>query len=207
MKELSRRDFLKGALAGTAAAALTTVTGVSAFAEEKGIYTPGTYSASAKGIGSDVTVTMTFDANSITDVAIDVSGETPGIGDAIGEQMQDAILAAQGADIDAVTGASVTSDAIRQAAAACIEQASGQAVTLTEREETVGDWLGEAPEIAESDITEELETEVLVVDDRRGRGRKGPHRREGGRPHQDQGRHRRHQLQAAAGSLQGIPRV
>ena len=32
MKELSRRDFLKGALAGTAAAALTTVTGVSAFA-------------------------------------------------------------------------------------------------------------------------------------------------------------------------------
>ena len=163
MKELSRRDFLKGALAGTAAAALTTVTGVSAFAEEKGIYTPGTYSASAKGIGSDVTVTMTFDANSITDVAIDVSGETPGIGAAIGEQMQDAILAAQGADIDAVTGASVTSDAIRQAAAACIEQASGQAVTLTEREETVGDWLGEAPEIAESDITEELETEVLVV--------------------------------------------
>ena len=28
MKELSRRDFLKGALAGTAAAALTTVTGL-----------------------------------------------------------------------------------------------------------------------------------------------------------------------------------
>ena len=109
MKELSRRDFLKGALAGTAAAALTTVTGVSAFAEEKGIYTPGTYSASAKGIGSDVTVTMTFDANSITDVAIDVSGETPGIGAAIGEQMQDAILSAQTADIDAVTGATIMS--------------------------------------------------------------------------------------------------
>ncbi len=163
MKELSRRDFLKGALAGTAAAALTTVTGAAAFAEEKGIYAPGTYSATAKGIGSDVTVTMTFDANSITDVVIDVSGETPGIGAAIGEQMQDAILAAQTADIDAVSGATVTSDAIRQAAAACIEQASGQAVTLTEKAETVGDWLGEAPEIAESEITEELETEVLVV--------------------------------------------
>ena len=37
MKELSRRDFLKGALAGTAAAALTSVTGVAAFAEEKGM--------------------------------------------------------------------------------------------------------------------------------------------------------------------------
>ena len=163
MKELSRRDFLKGALAGTAAAALTSVTGVAAFAEEKGIYTPGTYSATAKGIGSDVKVTMTFDANSITDVVIDVSGETAGIGAAIGEQMQDAILAAQGADIDAVSGASVTSDAIRQAAAACIEQASGEAVTLTEKSEAPSDWLGEAPEIADADITEELETEVLVV--------------------------------------------
>ncbi len=163
MKELSRRDFLKGALAGTAAAALTTVTGVSAFAEEKGIYAPGTYSATAKGIGSDVKVTMTFDANSITDVVIDVSGETKGIGADIGDRMQDAILAAQSADIDAVSGATVTSDAIRQAAAACIEQASGEAVTLTEKSEAPSDWLGEAPEIADADITEELETEVLVV--------------------------------------------
>ena len=163
MKSISRRDFLKGALAGSAAAALTSVTGISAFAEEKGIYNPGTYSATAKGIGSDVKVTMTFDANSITDVEIDVSGETKGIGAEIGDQMQDAILTAQSADVDAVSGATVTSDAIRQAAAACIEQASGEAVTLTEKSEAPSDWLGEAPEIAESDITEELETEVLVV--------------------------------------------
>ena len=163
MKEITRRDFLKGAVAGTAAAALASVTGVSAFAEEKGIYTPGTYSAAAKGIASDVTVTMTFDANSITDVKIDVSGETKGIGADIGEKMEQAILDAQGADVDAVTGATVTSDAIRQAAAACIEQASGEAVTLSEKSEAVADWLGEAPEIDEADITEELETEVLVV--------------------------------------------
>ena len=163
MKHISRRDFLKGALAGTAAAALGTVTGTSAFAEDNGVYKPGTYSATAKGIGSDVKVTMTFDANSITDVEIDVSGETKGIGAEIGEQMQDAILSAQSADVDAVSGATVTSDAIRQAAAACIEQASGEAVTLTEKSEAPSDWLGEAPEIAEADIKEELETEVLVV--------------------------------------------
>ncbi|MCR5138243.1 MAG: FAD-binding protein [Oscillospiraceae bacterium] len=163
MRDLSRRDFLKGALAGSAAVALSSVAGVAAFADESGIYKPGTYSASAKGIASDVKVTMTFDANSITDVVIDVSGETKGIGAEIGEKMQDAILAAQGADVDAVTGASVTSDAIRKAAAACIEQASGEAVTLTEKSEAPSDWLGEAPEIADSDITEELETEVLVV--------------------------------------------
>ena len=112
-KNLSRRDFLKGALAGTAAAALTSVSGISAFAEEKGIYTPGTYSATAQGMGT-VTVTMTFDANSITDVVVDVSEETPTIGGLYGEQLAEAIKAAQGAEIDAVSGASITSAAAKR---------------------------------------------------------------------------------------------
>ena len=78
----TRRDFLKGMAGAAGAAAVTTMMGGSmlAAAEEKGIYTPGTYSASAMGIAGDVTVTMTFDATSITDVQIDVSKETPEIG-------------------------------------------------------------------------------------------------------------------------------
>ena len=87
MSELSRRDFLKGSLAGAAAAALAGIgLGTSAFAEG-GIYTPGTYSATAQGIGT-VTVTMTFDANSITDVNVDVSQETPTIGGKYGEDLK-----------------------------------------------------------------------------------------------------------------------
>ncbi|MBQ6324900.1 MAG: FAD-binding protein, partial [Clostridia bacterium] len=162
-KNLSRRNFLKGSLAGAAAVTLTGL-GVGGIAVAEGIYTPGTYSAAAKGIAGDVTVTMTFDANSITDVQIDVSGETPEIGGKIGESMAQAILDAQGADIDAVSGATVTSDAIRTAAAACISQASGKTVELSVKDDAApSDWLGEAPEIADADITEELETEVLVV--------------------------------------------
>ena len=65
---MNRRDFLKGAAIG--ALGLTTL-GVSAIAEEKGIYTPGTYTATATGMGK-ITVTMTFDAKSITDVQIDI---------------------------------------------------------------------------------------------------------------------------------------
>ncbi len=164
MKNISRKDFLKGTLASGAALAAASVIGVPILAgEEKGKYTPGTYSAKAKGIASDIEVTMTFDETSITDVVIDVSGETPDIGGAIGEDMAQAILDAQSADIDAVSGATVTSDAIRAAAADCISQASGTEVVLTEKEETVSDWLGEPPAIDEADITEELETEVLVV--------------------------------------------
>ena len=192
-KELTRRDFLKGLAAGAVGVAATSVlpgcgdyvlqdSKAAAQAEEARaaaiaaakeaaaaggapIYTPGTYSASAKGINGDVTVTMTFDEFSITDAKIDVSHETPDIGGAIGERMEQAILVGQTADVDAVTGASITSDAIRTAAADCISQASGKEVVLTERAEPAGgsDWLGTAPEIAEGDITETVDTEVLVV--------------------------------------------
>ena len=128
-KNLSRRDFLKGALAGTATVALASATGITAFAEEKGIYTPGTYSATAQGMGT-VTVTMTFDANSITDVVVDVSEETPTIGALYGEDLAAAIKAAQGAEFDAISGATITSTAAKKAADACIAQAKGAAVEL-----------------------------------------------------------------------------
>lgn len=183
-KEISRRDFIKGMAAGAVGVATMGVlsgcgeyvlqdskaaekaaAAMAAAAAEKGaVYTPGTYTAKAKGIASDVTVTMTFDESSITDVKIDVSGETPDIGGKIGADMEQAILMGQTADVDAITGASVTSDAIRAAAADCISQASGKTVELSSSAPAAGaDWLGAAPEIAEGDITEELSTEVLVV--------------------------------------------
>ncbi|MCD7955320.1 MAG: FAD-dependent oxidoreductase [Lachnospiraceae bacterium] len=169
---LSRRDFIKGMAATAASVAAAGVLkgagdglGVTATASaaEALSYTPGTYSAVAKGIGSAVTVTMTFDDTSITDVQIDVSGETAGIGAEIGDEMAQAILSSQTCDVDAVSGATVTSDAVKLAAANCISQASGVSVSVSEEEEEAAEWLGEAPEVAESDITEELETEVLVV--------------------------------------------
>lgn len=43
-------------------------------------YTPGTYTETAVGMGGDVVVEMTFDANSITDVKVTGDQETPGIG-------------------------------------------------------------------------------------------------------------------------------
>jgi succinate dehydrogenase/fumarate reductase flavoprotein subunit/uncharacterized protein with FMN-binding domain len=164
MKNISRRDFLKGAFAGTAAAALASVTGVTAFAEEKGLYTPGTYSAVSKGKVSDVTVTMTFSADSITDVEVDVSGETAEIGARIGDAMKEAILGGQTWDVDAVTGATESSDAVRKAAAACIAQATGTEVVIEDNTPSAdSDWLGEEPEIDEKDITAEYECDVLVV--------------------------------------------
>jgi succinate dehydrogenase/fumarate reductase flavoprotein subunit/uncharacterized protein with FMN-binding domain len=167
MKNISRRDFLKGALAGTASVAAAGVFGAGtvALAEEAGVYTPGTYSAQADGIGK-VTVTMTFDANSITDVVLDVSNETPSIGQLAEDELREALMAAQGAEIDAVSGATVTSQAVKKAAEKCIAQAKGEMaveIITDSAEESDGDWLGTEPEIADSDITAEYETEILVI--------------------------------------------
>ncbi len=163
-KMISRRDFLKGMAAGTAGVTLSAYTGLTPFASEAaGTYTPGTYTASAKGIASDVTVTMTFSEDAITKVEIDATGETPNIGGAAAQDLAEAIINAQGIEIDAVSGATVTTDAVKQAAADCISQASGKEVLVVEKEAEVSDWLGSAPEIAEADITETVDTEVLVV--------------------------------------------
>ncbi len=126
-KTISRRSFLKGALAGSAAVALTSVSGITAFAEEKGVYTPGTYSATADGMGT-VVVTATFDANSIVSVDLDVSGETPSIGQAAKDALIEQIMAAQGTEIDGVSGATITSTAVKTALKNCIAQAKGDAV-------------------------------------------------------------------------------
>ena len=128
-KHLSRREFLKGSAVAAASAAVLGLTGFSkevAFAD--GIYTPGTYSATAQGAYSTVTVTATFDANAIVNVELDVSGETPSIGQAAKDQLIEQIMAAQSNEIDGVSGATLTSTAVKQALKNCIAQAKGEAV-------------------------------------------------------------------------------
>ena len=90
-----------------------------------GLYTPGKYSASAQGLSSEVTVTMTFDEESITDVKVNAANETADIGGAAAPEMAQWILAEQSANVDTVAGATVTSDAIKKAAVDCIAQAKG----------------------------------------------------------------------------------
>ena len=163
-KSLSRRSFLRTSLVSGAslAAAATSVPAVAA----AGAYRPGTYSARASGIG-EVIVTMTFDKDRITDVVLDVSHETPAIGQAAAAQLKASLMRVQGAGIDAVSGASITSKAVSQAAAKCIAQARGEipveVISAKTEEAADGDWLGKEPEIAEKDISRTVSTDILVV--------------------------------------------
>ncbi|MBQ9663316.1 MAG: FAD-dependent oxidoreductase [Oscillospiraceae bacterium] len=168
-KKLSRRQFIKSMAAGAAGvAAFGVVDGLNlkASAEGEAIYTPGTYSASAWGMSSDVTVTLTFDETSIIDAAVDVSGETQGIGAAIGDQVVEQLLAGQTAEIDGVTGASLTSTAVRTAARECIDQAKGIVDEVAEAAvATAGQhsWEVKPEPIPESEIVETVDTEILVI--------------------------------------------
>ncbi len=175
MKKISRKGFLRvaamTAMSATTAAALAAcqnsgeAAASSAASGNAGIYTPGTYTATETGMGT-VTVTMTFSDSAITEVKVDTSKETIDVAVNSAEEFQEALMAAQSAEIDGVSGASITSKAVKKAAASCIEQAMGLAV---EEEETVAvddgtpAWLGHEPEIADSEIVETLDTEVLVV--------------------------------------------
>ena len=87
-------------------------------------YTDGEYTASGKGIGGDVPVTVTVKDGKVAKVTVGDNSETQGIGSNAIEQLPEAIVAANGtAGVDAVSGATVTSKAIFSAVDEALAQA------------------------------------------------------------------------------------
>lgn len=172
MKKISRKGFLKvaaaAAMSGVTASALAACNAGSssstAASTGEAIYTPGTYTGTATGIG-EVKVTMTFSETAITDVVIDASNETESIGGVAAPTLKDALMAAQSTEIDNISGATVTTNAVKKAAASCIEQAMGvhTAGGDTAASSSDEDWLGTEPEIDESKIAKTVDVDVAVV--------------------------------------------
>ena len=172
MKKISRKGFLKvaaaAAMSGVTASALAACNAGSssstAASAGEAIYTPGTYTGTAAGIG-EVKVTMTFSETAITDVVIDASNETESIGGVAAPTLKDALMAAQSTEIDNVSGATITTNAVKKAAASCIEQAMGvhTAGGDTAASSSDEDWLGTEPEIDESKVAKTVDVDVAVV--------------------------------------------
>ena len=84
----------------------------------------GTYEGAAQGKLSTVKAAVTLNQDGrITDVKLDVSGETPELGGAAAKKMAPAIVEHQSTAVDGMSGATVSSEAIRKAVAAAIEKA------------------------------------------------------------------------------------
>ena len=98
--------------------------------DQSGTYTPGVYTASAKGNNADVKVEVEVSATEIVSVKVVEHQETPGISDKAISELPATIVAAQGLGVDTVSGATVTSKAILEAVAACMAQAGADVEAL-----------------------------------------------------------------------------
>ena len=107
------------------------------------------YTATADGFHGEVSVTLTIDGTSLTEVAIEGANETPAVGGAAMEKLREAMLKGNRVDVDAVAGATVTSNAALKAAA---EALAASGVQLTAKD------AGQ-----QSAVREDETTDVLVI--------------------------------------------
>ena len=170
MKKISRKSFLKlasaAAMSGITAGALAAcnaASGSTAASSAAAKYTPGTYTATAKGM-SDITMTATFSETAITDIQLDLSGETDSIGQAAKDDLIKQLLEAQNSTIDGVSGATITGDAVKQCMNDCITQAmGGTAVSAPEASEQAASWRTAPEAIPDSEITKTYDVDVAII--------------------------------------------
>lgn len=109
-----------------------------------------TYSATEKGFGGDVTVTLTIDGDQLTDVVIDGPDETPTVGGMAIEQLKAIMLERNSVDVDGIAGATFSSTATLAAAKAALAESG---ITLRTNEARA----------AEAAALEDETTDVLVI--------------------------------------------
>ena len=97
---------------GGSASSTTSASGVS-----------GTFTGTAKGMGGDVSVTLTLTDSVITDCTATGDGETAGIGSVVIDQFPDEVVAGNTINIDSISGATITSNAFLEAAKAALTEA------------------------------------------------------------------------------------
>ncbi|MBD3948618.1 flavocytochrome c [Tuanshanicoccus lijuaniae] len=110
-----------------------------------------TGTATEKGNGGDVTVTVTLENGKITDIQTK-HGETGGLGEEAINRLVEQAIKNQSVELDVVSGASLTSNAFITALSKAIEKAGGD----------VKSFQGKKEEVKEK-TEETMETEVVVV--------------------------------------------
>ena len=111
----------------------------------------GTYQAKAPGMHGDVVVETTFAKDRIEAVKVVKQTETQGIGTKAVEVLPGRIVEAQSPNVDGVSGATLTSNAIRTAVADCVKQAGVDPASLVPLA------------VKKAGRDETLETDVVVV--------------------------------------------
>lgn len=96
--------------------------GVIDYSYNEAKYMPGTYTGAAAGF-RDITVSVTVDYTNILSITVDSDNETLGVGTKAFEPLTEAIITANSTDVDAVSGATVTSKGFKAAVADALDKA------------------------------------------------------------------------------------
>lgn len=91
---------------------------------EVGQYAAGVYQESVRGMGGKMTVNVTFGTDSLDAIEVIHHTETPNIGTKAIEKVIPAMIEAQSAEVDALTGATITSEALKKAVSQAIDEAA-----------------------------------------------------------------------------------
>ena len=119
---------------------------------QAGTYTPGTYTGVGAGKNGDITVEVTFSAEKIERITVVSHSETPSLSDAAIANIPTQIVESQSLGVDAVSGATYTSNGIVEAVADAVKQAGGDVEALKNVQVASGEH-----------VEEELTTDVVVV--------------------------------------------
>lgn len=103
--------------------------GLTASAEE-GLFTPGTYEAEADGFEGPISVTVTVSENAIESIGYVADHETPTVGGLAIPDLVEDVLSAQSTNIDAVTGATFSSNGFLNAVNDALTQAGADPASL-----------------------------------------------------------------------------
>ncbi len=126
----------------------------SADTTETARFKAGTYEGTAKGLGGDVVATVVLSDNKIEEITVVGDKETEGIGTAAIETLPGLIVEKQSTQVDAVSGATVTSNAIIEAVTVALESAGVDVASLIPAE--TANSTGEKSE-------ETIDVDVVVV--------------------------------------------
>ena len=124
----SNIDAVTGATISSSAV-VACVNAASKYVQEAGA--AGVLTGTADGFGGPITVSVTMDGDKIAAVEVVSNSETPEIAGAALEQIPAAIVAANSADVDIVSGATYTSNGIINAVKNALESAGSAGGALT----------------------------------------------------------------------------
>ena len=137
--------------ASEASAEAATSAAATEAAESSSSLTDGTYTAKAKGMDGDITAEVVVKDGKIAEINYTEQNETAGVGDKGIKLMADSIIEHQSLAVDAISGATISSSAVRMLVSDAIEQAGGD----------VSEWKNREVSVEVKDET--LDCDVVVV--------------------------------------------